>query len=108
MDFKKSSDYKSGIDYENILAGHLANMAIYRDKNPRMYASSIETLILMCPMEIREKAQKRMQELKIGGSDYTNLTTETIRLYDELWQYISVLLERQNLIFKTRYIKTYE
>jgi len=66
MDFKKSSDYKSGIDYENILAGHLANMAIYRDKNPRMYASSIETLILMCPMEIREKAQKRMQELKWG------------------------------------------
>jgi hypothetical protein len=108
MDYKKNSDYKSSIDYENILAGHIANIAMYRDKNPRMYASSIETLILMCPMEIREKAQKRMQELEIGCSDYTNLTTQTIRLYDELWKYISVLLEQQNLIFKTRYIKTYE
>lgn len=108
MEYKKSSDYKSAIDYENILAGHIANIAMYREKNPRMYASSIETLILMCPMEIREKAQKRMQKLNIGSGGYTNLTKRNLRLYDQLWQFVSELLEQQNLIFKTRYIKTYE
>ena len=106
--YTKASDYRSEIDYENILAGHIANIARYRDTNPRMYASSIETLILLCPAEIREEAQKRMQELHIGRGEYTNLTTQTRGLYDRLWQDISAQLEERNLIFKTRYIKTYE
>jgi hypothetical protein len=108
MDYTKQAKFQAALNYESIIAGHIANIAMYRDKNPRMYASSIETLILMCPHELREKAQKRMQELKIGNSNYTNLTTSQIRLYDRLWQYVSELLEKQNLIFRTSYIKTYE
>jgi len=108
MEYSKQSQYKDGLNYEMILSGHLANIARYRDLNPRTYASSIETLILMCPTELREEAQKYRQELQIGNCRYTNLTPDTIRLYDKLWEYINRMLQENNLIFRTSYIKTYE
>lgn len=106
--YTKQAKYQAGLNYEAILAGHMADIAKYREKHPRMYASSIETLILMCPREIRGKAQKRMHELNIGEGKYTGLNPSHIRLYDQLWQYVSELLEEHNLIFRTSYIKTYE
>lgn len=108
MEYSKQSKYQDGLNYEMILSGHMANIARYRDQNPRTYASSLETLVLMCPRELREKAQEFMQELHIGACRYTELKPETIKLYDRLWEFINQLLEEHNLIFRTSYIKTYE
>jgi len=108
VEFSKESRYKDGLNYEEILSGHLSNIARYRDLNPRTYASSVDTMILMCPDDLRKDAKKYRQEIGLQDGRYTNLSPDKIRLYDMLWEYVNLMLENNNLIFRTSYIKTYE
>jgi len=107
-EYIKKEKYQQSIRYEDIIAGHISAIAKYRDEKTKQYASSVETLILMCPKEIRKDGFKKMEELKIIRCDYDNINNDKKRQYDDLWQYINELLEDQNLIFKTGYIKTYQ
>jgi hypothetical protein len=95
------SDYRGMINYENILAGHITNCMKYRDVDPKTYCSSIETLIIWCPEEIRNKGLIKMDELKLGRGNYENSNREKILRYDDLIMYINLLLETRNIIFKT-------
>jgi len=105
--FEKEERYRGRIEYEGILGQHIFKISQYRDKNPKQYASSIETLVLMCPKEIRLMGLEKMEELGINRCDYKSINDGKMRMYDELWIYLNELLEDNNLIYKSSYIKTY-
>lgn len=108
MEYIRQEKTHSSFNIEGIIGGHMAHMAMYRDHNPRQYASSIETLIVFCPSEVRKLAREKMKELGIRSCEYTNLSSDQIRKRDALTEYINSLLEERNMIYKASYIKTYE
>ena len=101
-DILSKRDYFKGIiEYEGVLGTHLTHVAQYRDLNPRQYASSIETLILMCPKGLRNKGLEKLTELGLKRCDYDGMAMDKMLLYDKLWVFMNELLEDSNLIFKT-------
>lgn len=97
----KRAYYKGIIEIEGILGTHIVHVMQYRDKNLKQYASSIETLIIACPTGIRNKGLKKLTELGLKRCEYEGMSSNKMRLYDDLWIYINELLEESNLIFKT-------
>jgi len=99
-------EYKGDLRYENVLAGHITRLAVARDTSPTIYASGIETYILMCPPEICDKALIELNRLGLKRCEYSNLNPQKMMLYDDLWRYVNrQLKEVAGLIFKT---STYE
>ena len=98
----KRDRYKGVVNYEAILGSHINRIATYRDIDPKKYASSVETFILMCPDDIRQDCIKQIQRLGLKKATYDNMNSNKMILYDELWSYVNERLERKaNLIFKT-------
>lgn len=95
------ADYRGMLNYEGILGGHIQKLMMYRDTNPRLYCSSVETLILHCPHIVRDKALKKLSDLGLQRGAYNNINEEKLLIYDDLLIYINEQLEKANLIFKT-------
>ena len=106
--FVKQHKYQQGLAYENVLTNYISYIANLRVNDPKKYASSIETLILMCPKDIRVLCFDKMIDLGIERCSYLSMNADKMSKYDRLWEYINTVLEDKNMIFKTSYIKTYE
>lgn len=98
---RQEQKYKSGLNYEYILGGQLTRVAIFRDTSVKKYASSVDTLIYMCPEIIRENSIKKRKTLGLTAGNYEGVNENKLSVYDELWIFINKELEDRNLIFKT-------
>jgi len=97
-----SEKYRKPLDYEKLLLDQISSISHYRNERKyQNYIVSIETLIIMLPNELRKTVMvyKKDNEIvySLGNKDK----------YDNLWLYINQLLEENNIIFKTSFIKTY-
>jgi hypothetical protein len=99
--------FKSQLDIESLLLMHMNRIAINRDTNLKQYCSSVETLILLCPRFIREKAMQQVVDMGLHRGDYSNITDEKRVQYDDLFMYISELLEKQRMIWRKRSVRTF-
>lgn len=95
------SDYRGMLNYESILSAHIQKLMQYRDSSPRSYVSSIETLIIHCPLKIRNNAFKKLRSLELTRGRYDGLSNDKLLVYDDLLIYINEQLEKNNLIFRT-------
>ena len=95
------SDYRGMLNYESILSTHIQQLMQYRDRDPRTYASGIETLIIHCPKKIRDNSFKKIKQLGLERGRYGQLTEDKLIIYDDLLIYINEQLEKNNLIFRT-------
>jgi len=50
--------------------------------------------------EIADKAIKKLEEWKLIRCDYTNITPEKMKLYDDLWRFINNELSEMGWMFK--------
>lgn len=101
--------YKGQVDAEGLLLTHLNRVCMFRDSDKKQYCSSIETLIIVCPKKVREKALLYMDELKLPHGVYSNITDEMFRNFDMLLTYVNELLEtKEKMIWRKRSIKTYD
>lgn len=103
--FEQQDFYSKGIDYEGLLNQQTSRISYFRStKKYEEYFSSVDTLVLMLPKELRGLA---MDFKKQNNISYNMSSSKGVDLYDRLWDYCNTLLEENNLTFKTRYIKTY-
>ena len=100
--------YRGQLDAEGLLIMHMNRLSIYRDTDIKRYCSAIETLILVCPRNIREKAIVKLQELGLKRGQYITITEEKLITYDDLLIYINELLEKNHMIWKIKTVKTYQ
>jgi hypothetical protein len=108
-DFFSSDDaFKSQLDAEALILMHMNRSAIYRDTDPKKYCSSVETLILICPRNIRDKALEKMDELHLVRGRYEAVTDTRLVVYDDLLVFIHEQLEKHKMIWKKRSIRTFE
>jgi hypothetical protein len=98
-------EYKTVINYESILAGHLNRLATYRDSDPKQYCSSIETYMLICPPDIADVCIGELSGKGLVRGEYENITTARLVLYDDLLRFVNRKLNEEGLIFKK---STYE
>jgi len=102
--FEKQSRFQHKLDYENIILQQMGRIAQYRSsKDIIHYQSSIDTLVIMLPNTLRELIHDFKKQENIGFK----IKLEGQNKYDLLWEYINKLLEENNLIFHTKYIKSY-
>lgn len=101
-------NYKTPLNAESLLAMHLNRVAVFRDSDPVQYVSSIETLVLLSPRKIREKALSYMDELGLVLNLHSAVTESRKSQYDKLFMFVSGQLEKDNMIWRTRRVKTYE
>jgi len=103
--FEQQDFYSKGIDYEGLLNQQTSRISYFRStKKYEEYFSSVDTLVLMLPKELRRLA---LDFKKQNNVSYNMSSSKGVELYDSLWDYCNTLLEDNNLAFKTRYIKTY-
>jgi len=95
------SDYRGALNYEGVLAGHIQKIMQYRDTDMKRYCSSVETLIIFSPRNIRTNALEKLISIGLKRGSYNGITEDKQLLYDDLLIYINELLEENNLIFKT-------
>ena len=100
--------FKNQLDAEGLLLMHMNRIAIYRDTDIRRYCSSIETLILLCPRNMREKAIDKLHELGLIRGRYLTITEDKLVTYDDLLVYVNELLEKGHMIWKKKTTKTFE
>jgi len=102
--FEIQNRFQHKLDYENIILQQMGRIAQHRsNKDLIHYQASIDTLVIMLPSVLREKVFEYKEDEGIGFS----INTEGKTKYDLLWEYINKLLEENNLIFHTKYIKSY-
>lgn len=106
--FKRTRRFQEGLSYEQVMTSFMGSIAQWRVYDPRQYAAAVETLILMCPQELTEKGQKHLSQIGLRRCDYQHISNDKMRLYDDLWLFMKQLLEKDNLIYRTSYVKTYE
>lgn len=99
---------KSQLDAESLLLTHLNRVGVFRDIDIRRYCSSVETLILMCPRKIRDKALSHMDDEKMLRVEYENVTKDKMKKFDDLLIYVNEQLEKDRMIWKKRNVKTYD
>ena len=103
-DFEIRSKFQQKIDYESVLLQQMGRIAQFRSSDSlKSYEISIETLLLMLPKSLREQAQEYREKEGISRS----ISNAGKHKYDLLWEYINELLEENNLIYHTKYIKSY-
>lgn len=100
--------YKGQLDAEGLLLMHMNRIAIYRDTDIKRYCSSIETFILICPRNVRERAIEYLKSLGLIRGHYGAVTEETLIRYDDLLIFVNEQLEKQRMIWKKRSVKTFE
>jgi hypothetical protein len=103
--YTREYKYQKGIDYEQLLLQQMSRIAQYRSqKKLELYEESIDTFILMLPLELQDKAlsYKKEEEITFG------ISKKQKQSYDDLWRFCNKLLSQANLIYRTSYIKTYE
>jgi hypothetical protein len=106
--FTRTRRYQEGLSYEAVLTNFLGYIAQWRVKDPKLYATGVETLILMCPSELYDKGMNKLSELGLTSCEYQSINSARMRLYDRLWRFMNECLEHENLIYRTSYVKTYE
>lgn len=94
----KEGNYRESI--EGVLTSHMNRITIYRETNLKHYASSVETLILFCPDEIRQLGFEKMRSIGLQRCQYESITPDRMKLYDELLIFINQKLEAEGMIFK--------
>jgi len=98
--------YQKPLKYEEVLTIQLNRIAGFRsNRNWENYEDSIITLGFMLPLELRKLIINYQCDNEINNIDTSR---NGIKKYDMLWMYINKLLQEENLIFNTTYIKTYE
>jgi hypothetical protein len=95
------SEYRGMLNYEGIIGGHIQKVMQYRDTSLKQYCSSVETLIIHCPRQIRTKSYIRLHDLGLQRGSYLGITEDRLIIYDDLLIYVNELLEDANLIFRT-------
>ena len=101
--------YKGQVDAEGLLLTHLNRVCQFRDVSHKQYCSSIETLILVCPRKVRDKALQYMNDNNLQHGDYSNITLEKLLAYDRLLMFVNEQLEtKEKMIWKKRSIRTYD
>lgn len=101
--------YRGQLDAEGLLIMQMNRISMYRDSDIKRYCSSIETLIIISPKKVREKALTKIRELGLQRGRYQTITEERLVLYDDLWIYVNELLEtKEKMIWKKKTTKTYE
>jgi len=103
-DFDIQSRFQHKIDYESILLQQIGRIAQFSSVNDlENYERSIDTLLLMLPRQLRDNAKqfKKDNDITFSRSDLGK------KNYDKLLEHISILLEENNLIYHTKYIKSY-
>lgn len=104
-EYDVQSRFQHKIDYETILLQQMGRIAQYRSsKELKYYQSSIDTLIYMLPLGLRNLAL----EFKHDNQVVFSMSSEGLNKYDQLWEYINGLLEENNLIYHTKYVKSYK
>jgi len=102
--FEVQNRFQHKLDYENIILQQMGRIAQHRsNKDLIHYQASIDTLVIMLPSILRDKVLEYKEAEGIGFS----IKTEGKIKYDLLWEFINKLLEENNLIFHTKYIKSY-
>lgn len=103
-EFEIRSKFQQKIDYENVLLQQMGRIAQFRSSDSlKSYEISIETLLLMLPGNLRDEAKKFKKD---NGID-RNISNVGKERYDSLWEFINGLLEKNNLIYHTKYVKSY-
>ena len=92
--------YRNELPAEQLLLGHMIRVAIFRDKELKKYASSLDTLVLLLPVKIKIEAKKKRKELQIVIGDYDNMNAAKQRIYDDLLDFIIQELESEDIIWK--------
>jgi len=100
--------YKNQLDAESLLLMHMNRIAIYRDTDRSRYCSGIETLILLCPRNIRDNSLTYMKEHGMNRRHPGSIPDEILIQYDDLLIYINEQLEKNKMIWKKRSVRTYE
>lgn len=104
-DYTKQERYTKGLNYETVLLEQFNRIAYFRsNKDLDNYQYSIDVLIFLLPNDLRSTAlnYKKTHNIK------HDITTAGLAIWDELLIVVNELLENSNMIFKTRYTKTYE
>lgn len=103
--YQRQERYKGFINYEGLLNQQINRIAEHLSaKKMELFEISVDTLIYMFPLDLRNKALKYKKEHNI---EY-DLSLNGVQAYVRLWLFCNELLEKNNLIFKSSYIKTYE
>lgn len=103
-EFERQSKFQQKLDYESIIIQQMGRIAQFRSSDSlKSYEISIETLILMLPDNLRVEAKEFMKEKGIDR----NISNVGKQNYDDLWEFVNRLLEENNLIYHTKYIKSY-
>ena len=104
FEYERQEKYQKPIDYETILGHQMSRIAQYRSNKEReLYEESVDTLLIMLPKNLRDKALSFKQQEHI----YYDMSEAGKIKYDTLWIQINEALEEHNLIYKTSYLKTY-
>jgi hypothetical protein len=106
-DYSFDDAFKSQLDAEALLLMHMNRIAVYRDTDPKRYCSSVETMILICPRSIRDRAIEKIKELGLIRGNYITITEEKITTYDDLFIFIAEQLEKQRMIWRKRQVRTF-
>ena len=97
--------YQKPVDYEQLLFNQMNRISNNRSAGDlERYIDSIETLIIMLPINLRDKAREYKKENNVTFG----ISEKNKKSYDDLLIFINEHLEKTNLIFRTSYIKTYE
>lgn len=92
--------YRNELPAEQLLLNHMIRVAIFRDKELKKYASSLDTLVLLLPIKIKLESKKKRKELGIVPGDYDGMTPQKEILYDSLLDFIIQELESEDIIWK--------
>ena len=97
--------YYGYLDYEGIINDQLKSIANFRNnKRLELYEESIDTLVLMLPITLRELATKYKRDNNVNY----DLSNGGKKNYDDLWIYCNKILEENKISFKYKTRKVYE
>ena len=90
--------YRQPLNYENgVLLPLVRDIAYWRVTNPKAYQNGIQTLCLLLPKELRNKALGFWNH----GTIHEDLTGDGIKDFDDLLVFVLQLLEDHNICFPT-------
>lgn len=96
------------LDEKRLITNQMERANISRSIDIRRYCKDVEGIILNLPRGIRGKAYDKLLELGLQRGKYSVVTEDTAILYDELQNYIRDQLEKNNIMWPKKQIRTYE
>jgi len=92
--------YRQPLNYENgVILPFIRDIAYWRVSNIKSYEHGVLTLMLLLPDELRKDAMGYWNNGKERGTGYEDLTGDGKKDFDDLFVYISKLLENNNICF---------